>query len=606
MKSDINRLELVWPGKYDEEGNLTAIAPGPLPFQVVERVNETKASRESREASAATLFDVWESDNQNGPTTQNWKNKLIWGDNLLIAQSLLDSFSGKVKLIYIDPPFAVGSDFKIKVEIGDEAILKEASLIEEVAYRDTWGNGLVSYLEMLYSRLLSIRKLLAKDGSLFLHCDYRTAGITRMVLDEIFGESCFRNEIIWGYRGGGVPTNAFARKHDSIFYYAMSEESTFNVQYTPYSEATQNLINSRGGTSIDGKVRDLERGAHMPDWWADINSLQTFSPERVAYPTQKPEALLERIIKCATNENDLVMDLFCGSGTTLVVAEKLNRKWIGADLGRFAIHTSRKRLLDISKGKPFEILNLGFYERQYWSNISFGEDLDGDGKVNLLEYIAFVLKLYGGTVHPGGTHLHGKKGKAFVHVGSVSSPVTIREIEDCILEASKLKAHELHVLGWEWEMGLIKTLDNFATASGIKLLGFQIPREIMEAEASTKKNIKFFELSFIEVELSPNKEGEYFCQLIDFMIPNSELVPLEVRKKISKWSDYIDYWAVDWDFKNDTFMPNWMDYRNKNDRNLKLKSSPEKIERKGLHKVMIKVVDIFGNDTTKVIDLQVK
>jgi adenine-specific DNA-methyltransferase len=604
MMERVNRIELVWPGKYDEAGNLFLKPTATLPFQIVERVNETRATRLAREESESTLFDVWNSQEEGISFEQGWRNKLIWGDNKAVMGSLSDQFSGKVDLIYMDPPFAVGSDFSIDVSIGDENLSKKASIIEEVAFRDTWGRGFESFLSMIYERISLAHGLLAETGSLYLHCDYRVSAQIRLILDEIFGVENFRNEIIWGYNGGGVPKNAFAKKHDTIFFFAKSDKTAFNIQYQPYSESSQKLITARGGTSIDGKERDLSRGSHMVDWWGDINALQTFSPERLKYPTQKPEKLLERIISASSNPGDLVADFFAGSGTTIAVAEKMNRRWIGADLGRFAIHTSRKRLLDIENCKPFDLLNLGNYERQYWSSLSFGEDLDGDGKVNLLEYIAFILKLYGAVPMSGGIHLHGKKSNAFVHVGYVSSPVTIQEIEESISECVAMEGKILHVLGWEWEMGLIDTLSDFAHRKGVKLMAFQIPREIMEDEAARKGDLKFFELSYLEAEIEASKKLEAFCRLVDFVIPNPELIPENVREKVKNWSDYIDFWAIDWDFKNDTFMPSWMEYRTKSDRNLALKSAVHVFEEPGLRKVMVKVIDIFGNDTSKILDFK--
>jgi hypothetical protein len=189
----------------------------------------------------------------------------------------------------------------------------------------------------------------------------------------------------------------------------------------------------------------------------------------------------------------------------------------------------------------------------------------------------------------------------------VSSPVTIKEIEDCIEETIALQGKELHILGWEWEMGLIDTLTDFAKKKGVKLIALQIPREVMEAEAARKGQVKFFELSYLEVELQSTKNPNGFsCRLIDFVIPNPELVPDEVRGRISSWSDFVDYWAIDWDFQNDTFMPKWMDYRTKANRDINLISSENEYNEKGEYKVMIKVVDIFGNDTTKIISLKVK
>jgi len=347
----------------------------------------------------------------------------------------------------------------------------------------------------------------------------------------------------------------------------------------------------------------------VEDWWIDINGIGGRNQsERVGYPTQKPEALLERILLASTEAGDLVADFFCGSGTTLAVAEKLGRRWIGADLGRYAIHTTRKRLLGIEDCKPFEVLNLGKYERQFWSSANFGDDLDGDGQVNLLEYIAFILKAYGAEPFAGSALLHGKKGDAYIHVGSVSSPVTIADIEAAAEECKKLKGKKLHVLGWEWEMGLHDPVVSRAKRDlGIDLALRQIPNEVMEAEAVKKGQIKFFDLAYVEVEVEPKgKSGEFVCKLKDFSTPNTDLVPEEVRKQITKWSDYVDYWAVDWNFQNDTFKHDFVDYRTRQDRSLKLKSDPHTYEKPGTYQVLVKVIDIFGNDTSTIVELKVK
>lgn len=623
MTPKINRIELVWPGKYDDDLNLRFKTPNPLPFQIVERVNETRATREARQNRMATLFDVWEATQTDGPGEADWRNKIIWGDNKLIMSSLLQTFGGKFSLIYMDPPFAVGSDFNIDIKIGDTDVEKTASVIEEVAYRDTWGNGIASYIEMLAERIRIAHALLSSDSSIFIHCDYRTAAYTRLLLDDVFGTDNFQNEIIWSYGAGGNPKGFFPRKHDSILWYSKGAPK-FNLQgaimRVPYDKSTIDTHYKK--VDSDGRLYRVQivngreyktyadEGKLVTDVWTDIggqNATSPISAEATGYPTQKPEKLLERIIHAASQPGDLVGDFFCGSGTTLAVAEKLKRNWIGADLGRFAIHTSRKRLLNIEDCKPFEVLNLGNYERQYWSNISFGDDLDGDDRINLLEYIAFILKLYGAAATSGGIHIHGKKGTNFVHIGSVSSPVTISEIEQAIEECLSLGGKELHILGWEWEMGLIDTLTEYALQKGVKLSAFQIPREVMEVEATRKGDIKFFELSYLEAELTKLKNSSNFvCSLIDFVIPNPELIPDEVRKQVKNWSDFVDYWAVDWNFQNDTFMPNWMDYRTKSDRHLKTTTSEHTYETPGEYKVMVKVVDIFGNDTTKIITHKVK
>jgi adenine-specific DNA-methyltransferase len=611
MAFEINKTELVWPGKYDEEGNLVQPPRVSLPFQVIERVNETRATREAKKAEGLTLFDVWDGKNEGSTFEDGWRNKLIWGDNALILQSLKENFAGKVNLVYIDPPFATDADFSLDVYVGDQKekkVQKSQSVLEEKAYRDSWGAGGERWIPMMFERLQLLKELLASDGALVLHIDYRLVAISRFLLEETFGPGRMRNEIIWCYRGGGVPSDAFARKHDTLLYFTNSDASPFTAQYVPYSEATQKLVEGRGGTSIDGRERDLDRGAHMPDWWVDINSLQTMSPERTGYPTQKPVALLRRIIEATTRPSDLVLDAFGGSGTTAIAAEVTGRRWIAMDLGRYAIHTTRKRLLDIPKCRPFEVLNLGKYERQFWSSANFGDDLDGDGQVNLLEYIAFILKAYGAEPFAGSARLHGKKGDAYIHVGSVSSPVTIADIETAAEECKQLKGKKLHVLGWEWEMGLHDPVVSRAKRDlGIDLALRQIPNEVMEAEAVKKGQVKFFDLAYVEVEVEPKgKSGEFVCRLKDFVTANTDLVPEEVRKQITKWSDYVDYWAIDWNFQNDTFKHDFVDYRTKQDRSLKLKSDPHTYEKPGTYQVLVKVIDIFGNDTSTIVELKVK
>ncbi len=247
------------------------------------------------------------------------------------------------------------------------------------------------------------------------------------------------------------------------------------------------------------------------------------------------------------------------------------------------------------------MLNLGKYERKYWQVATFGEDLDEDGLISVYEYVTFILKLYGATPAAGMQHLHGKRGRAFVHVGAVDSPVTIDEIAACIEECAALKAKELHILGWEWEMGLHDPMEDQAGARGVKLVLRQIPREVMEEQAAAKGDIEFFELAYLDVEVKPTRrKHEVVVHLNNFAIPNPELVPDDVREKIRKWSDYVDYWAVDWNFSDDTFHQGWVTYRTRKDRSLALESDPHAYEKAGQYDVMVKVIDIFGNDTSKI------
>lgn len=542
-----------------------------------------------------------------------------------MMSSLLEKFAGKIDLIYIDPPFATGADFKFNAQIGEEdlEVTKEHSIIEEKAYRDTWGKGLQTYLSMMYERLVIMRELISEEGSIYVHLDATVGHYVKLILDEVFGPNSFQREIVWrigwisGYKSAA---KNWIRNHDTILYYVKTPgRFTFNKEYIPYPAGYER----RGGENPNGKGYPIE------DVWnantfefnlkgedsLDSIQIKSFSQEKTGYATQKNESILRRIINASSNPGDLVADFFSGSGTTLAVAEKLGRRWIGCDLSRWAIHVTRKRLLDIENCKPFEVLNLGKYERKYWQGVTFKEKSKEDQQVAIYQYIAFILKLYGAEPLTGTVHLHGKKGKAVVHVGAVDAPVTIDEIAACLDECEKLKLPELHVLGWEWEMGLAGPNNDYrrggpmhdvAKGKGIKLYLFQIPREVMEQQAVEKGDIQFFELAYLEHEIKRPKKLAVQVILKDFVIPNYDLIPEEVRQKIKKWSDYIDYWAVDWNFQNDTFIQGWVTYRTRRDRTLKLASDVHTYEKPGKYRILIKVIDIFGNDTSQAIDVEVK
>ena len=226
-------------------------------------------------------------------------------------------------LVYLDPPFYTQKNWG--------------------AFNDRW-DGFDVYLKFMHTRLVQIKRLLKNTGTIYLHCDPTSSHYLKVMLDEIFGRKNFRNEIVWCYRGGGVPKNDFARKHDIILRYTKSDDYIFHPQYTEYSQATLKLVAQRGGVSIDNKERDVERGAHMQDWWTDINALQTWSTERVGYPTQKPVALLERILKSSSNQKSTILDPFCGSGTTLVAAKNLGLRITGIDSSKIAVSVASQRI----------------------------------------------------------------------------------------------------------------------------------------------------------------------------------------------------------------------------------------------------------------------
>ena len=261
---------------------------------------------------------------------------LFTGDNLEIMREI---DSACIDLIYLDPPFCTGRDFG---EFDDRWNLKIDNPIAQLAY-ETHSEQMAGYISFIYPRLIEMKRILKPTGSVYLHCDPTASHYLKVIMDSIFGKENFRNEIVWCYRGGGVPKDAFARKHDILFSYSQSKHRVHNKQYTEYSESSKKLVESRGGASIDGKKRDLNRGASMPDWWSDINSLQTWSTERTGYPTQKPLKLLDRIIKASSNPGDLVLDPFCGCATTCIAAENINRKWIGIDISETAANVIKQR-----------------------------------------------------------------------------------------------------------------------------------------------------------------------------------------------------------------------------------------------------------------------
>ncbi len=551
------------------------------------------------------LFETW--DAKEGETFEDgWKNKLIWGDNKYVMSVLLEKFAGKIDLIYIDPPFATGADFSFTTQIGDAdvPVTKEQSIIEEKAYRDTWGKGIDSYLTMMYERLTLMKDLLSDQGSIYIHMDWHAGHYVKLILDDIFGKNNFRNEITWHYRTGNLAKNQFQRKHDTIYFYSKSEEIKFNpLEIKEYYTDIYgpNFKPSFKGRKQSEDEKGIYRMSMVDDVW-DVSAVFTLSKEHLPYDTQKPETLLERVIKASSNEGDLVADFFCGSGTTLSVAEKLGRRWIGCDISRYAIHVTRKRLMEIEGCKPFEILNLGKYERQVWQDISF----NGNQQTVLYEYLAFILKLYGVEPISGFSNIHGKNCKALVHVGSVDAPVTIDEIIAALKECASAGVKELHVLGWEWEMGLHELIEKEAKREGVKLVLKLIPNEVMEAEAVRKGDVKFFDLAYLKTNIKTNGNKEATVELTDFVIPNTELIPEEVRDKIKKWSDYVDYWAVDFNFQCDTFINQWTSYRTRQDRTLKLKSDPYIYEKPGKYRILVKVIDIFGIDTSQAFEIKVK
>lgn len=351
-----------------------------------------------------------------------------------------------------------------------------------------------------------------------------------------------------------------------------------------------------------------ESAAERPvgDVWT-IPIINPVANERLNYSTQKPQALLQRVIEASSNPGDLVLDCFVGSGTTAAVAEKLGRRWIACDLSRFAIHTTRKRLLGIPNVKPFVVQNLGKYERQVWQSAEFGPNAEA----KLRAYRHFILELYKAQPVSGYSWLHGVKAGRMVHVGAVDSPVSTGDVTQIATEFRRAvgtgkdapKTNGVDVLGWDFAFEMNEVAKQQAEQANIQLRFLRIPREVMDKRAVEQGDVQFFELGALSVDVV-SKARSVTLTLTDFVIPPDD-VPEDVRRAIKHWAQWIDYWAVDWDNKGDTFHNQWQAYRTRKERNLQ-KSISHTYDAPGEYKVVVKVIDILGNDTTKTLAVKVR
>jgi len=735
-------VELVWNGKTNEVTNIV------LPFQVIEQVDEPREEKDTK--MQLELFDY----DDRGRQIKGWTNKLIWGDNKLILSSLKNGplreeieEQGGIKLIYIDPPFDVGADFSMNIDVGDETLIKEPTILEELAYRDTWGKGADSWIAMMYERLQLMKDLLAEDGSIFVHCDYRVSGFTKLILNEILGENNFRSEIIWLRSSSGKTISRnLSRDTDTIYWYSKSNNYTLNLVYKPLSEKTVSMyslndndgrgkyrlfpLQKTGGpgpeTTYDyvdnngktwkcpkkgwrmrfEKLKKLENDnrlfikentiAEKAYWderenegkiannlWEDIPNLQGGSREILDYPTQKPERLLDRVLNLSTNKGDLVADFFVGSGTTLSVAEKLGRKWIGADLGKFAIHTTRKRMIEVQRElkkegnnyRAFEILNLGKYERQHYIGINpnlSSEEQQKQIKKKEKDFVELILRAYKAEPVEGFKTFFGKLSGRMVSIGPINLPVTRLFVEEVINECLDKKITKADILAFEFEMGLFPNMMDQAKERGIDMSLKYIPPEVFDKRAIEKNQVVFHDVCYIEIKPLIKKDS-IAIQLVDFavfynqesvaqvesilkngskklVVENGQIIKVSkdkdgiISKEVltKKWTDWIDYWAVDFDFeskkeiirvKKENINPSrikldgieelsqlelneyeekwtgdyifeneWQSFRTKKNRELELTSIYKQVTR-GRRKIAVKVVDIFGNDTMKVIEV---
>ena len=712
------QIELKWNGKSDEVSNIV------LPFQIIEQIDEPRT--EDLEYDQG-IFNLLEGRQETG-----WTNKLIWGENKYILSSLKNGpmrdeieKEGGIKLIYIDPPFDVGANFSMNIDVGENSYEKQPNVLEEIAYRDTWGLGSDSFLSMIYERLLLMKDLMHETALIYVHCDYRLNASLRLVMEEIFGKDNFVNEIIWkrtnNPKGSQFKERFFGVATDTILLFAKSPKYEIDISkvkralnpeeikkkynrkdekgryypgpivrsksmglrptlvyeyqgYTPppwgWRLKKEDLIKldqkgNLGWTENGNPFRKLreedDEGAPIYNLWDEIKRVS--SP---IYPTQKPNTLLERIILSSSKENDLICDFFAGSGVLAEVAERNNRKWICSDLGKFAIHTTKKRMINVQRSlkkesknwRSFEVLNLGKYQREYFLENEYKQNelvKINNKKIKINDFENLLFKAYKANRISGFKTLHGKKGDDFVSIGPVNQPLSRNHVEEVINECVKNKVISVHILGFEYEMGLFPTIQEEAKSKGIRLLYKQIPIDIFDKRAVQKGEVIFYDVAYIDFKYHIENEM-LSVELLDFAVfyneenfniseklrPGRSKIVVEQGQIIEKtkskddlvqeklitkhWHDWIDYWSVDFDYEskkefiksfdekknviekwtgNYVFENEWQSFRSSSLNNkLEFKTSKIKTNKKNT-KIAVKVVDIFGNDTMKVVEVRI-
>lgn len=594
------------------------------------------------------------------PSSNSWMNRLIYGDNLLAMQALLagdpetglPSLRGKVDLIYIDPPFDSKADYRTKINLPGVDLQQKPTVIEQFAYADTWEEGTISYLKMIYPRLVLMKELLSERGSIYVHIDWHVGAYVKVMMDDIFGKGNIKNEIVWHYGGPSPIKTAFARKHDTLLSYAKNETSlaTFNPQYGELpqyltdrarkdpdgrlwvdqnlgklTESTIQKMKEEGRVFVTtaGKLRrkqylDEMEGAQLDDVW-DIPIINSQSNEDVGYTTQKPEALLERIIKASSNEGDLVCDFFGGSGTTAAVAEKLGRRWITTDIGKPAALVMRKRFIDQGV-KPFLYQSIGDYQKEAFHN---NKKLRRVGDLSQV-----VLGLYGALPftpeqttdrnigYVKGTH-------TLVMVDSPNRLTTAATVK----RAAEAKAtvlgggwEKVVVLGWNFAFDISQAIQQYKDANVEVLV---IPPDLLDklskkgyAKLVKDKQVRFSSLQYLvvnPVKVTRNGNNDILdISLLNYVLLSPDNIPLEDKDKVklqqvmqSDPLSLIEYWSIDPDYDGETFRSTWQDYRENTDNDSDalhcVYSTRLTVPHKPERKVCVKAVDVFGFESQVVL-----
>lgn len=577
----------------------------------------------------------------------SWMNRLIYGDNLLAMQALLagdastglPSLRGKVDLIYIDPPFDSKADYRTKINLPGTDIQQKPTVIEQFAYADTWEQGTISYLRMLYSRLTLMKELLSERGSIYVHIDWHVGHYVKILLDEILGKTNFQNEIIWQYSGWNKKLKtSFEKRHDVILYYSKGLSPNFNSYFEQWASEEEYIKRRKQKPYVDDNGRvyvlsdagngnrirryvdeAIKEGVVVDDVW-NLDKLNNSAKENVGYATQKPEALLERIIKASSHEGDLVCDFFGGSGTTAAVAERLGRRWITCDIGKPASLVMRKRFID-QEVKPFLYQSIGDYQKEAFRN---NKKLKHVGDLSQV-----VLGLYGAlpfSPEQCNDRNFGyiKGGRTLVMVDSPNRLTTAATVKRAVEAKASLLGggwEKVVVLGWNFAFDISQAISKYKD-SNVEVL--VIPPDLLDklAKKGFKKliddrSVRFSSLQYLvvkPVKISRQPEcDEIDVELDNYVLLSPDNIPLDEKDK-EKLQDVmqrdplslIEYWSIDPDYDGVTFRSTWQDYRENTDNDSDplhcIYKTRLKVEHKPQRKVCIKAVDVFGFESQVVMD----
>lgn len=566
----------------------------------------------------------------------SWMNRLVYGDNLLTMQALLagdpqtglPSLRGKVDLIYIDPPFDSKADYRTKVVLPGLNLQQKPTVIEQFAYADTWEEGTISYLKMIYKRLVLMKELLSSNGCIYVHIDWHVGPYVKTILDDIFGKENFVNEIVWSYSWGIRTDSRWNRKHDTIYMYSKSAENIkFNanevLEERQVSESTANRLKYKGALIKDGnKGRGDSELALPSDVWY-IATINGMAKERLNYATQKPEALLERIIKASSNEGDLVCDFFGGSGTTAAVAERLGRRWITCDIGKPASLVMRKRFID-QEVNPFLYQSIGDYQKEAFHN---NKKLRRVGDLSQVVLGLFGALPFSPEQVSDRNFGYVKGTRNLVMVDSPNRLTTAATVRRAVEAKASLLGGDwdkVIVLGWNFAFDISQAIEKYKN-SNVEVL--VIPPDLLDKLSKkgfkkliADKTVRFSSLQYlvvnpVEVTVNGNGEDELDISLSNYVLLSPDNIPLDDKDKENLLQvmeqdplSLIEYWSIDPDYDGDTFRSTWQDYRENVDNDSDplhcVYSTRIAMPHKDERKVCVKAVDVFGFESQVILDVK--